>query len=81
MVPTKNQEGGYGMRFDRDKLQRAMDEKFYTNIKLAAAAGMSPNTVNRARNGRYVKPSTAERICKALSVKAERVMAKDDKVG
>lgn len=66
------------MKFDRDKLNKAMEAGFFTNVKLGVAAGVAPNTVNRARQGLKVQPSSAERICKALGVKVEQIRATED---
>lgn len=65
------------MRFNQEAFIKAMHKGFFTNVKLGEAAQVSPTTIQRARNGLDMKPSTAQKICSALGVSFEQVAAKD----
>lgn len=57
------------MRISKNKLALAMLNAGITSIKdLAAASGVSINTISRSNNGGTVKLPTLGRIAKALGV-------------
>lgn len=55
------------MKANKDKMQKIMTMKLYDNAKLAAACGVSANTISRIKNG-ITEPrvETLEKICKVL---------------
>lgn len=63
------------MILDREKLTRKIEKNFYTNITLAQAAKISATTVNKARNGYDIRPTTLKKLCTALHCEAKDITA------
>lgn len=55
------------MILNREKLTQQIEKNFFTNEKLAQAAGLGRTTINKARNGANLTPRTLEKLCKALN--------------
>lgn len=53
---------------DPHALRRARLEAALSQRELAAAAGVSPNTVHGAENGTITRPATIRRFAQALGV-------------
>ena len=63
------------MKANTEKMQKIMTMKLYNNATLAAACGVSANTISRIKNG-TTEPriETLEKICKALDCEPKDLM-------
>lgn len=50
-----------------------MKERDFNDTQLAAAAGLSVDTIRRAKSGGKISEDAARRICKALNVPLDDV--------
>lgn len=57
------------MILDRQKLERAMQLEAHSQGSLAAAAGLTRNTIVNALGGKPVRPVTLRKICNVLNVR------------
>ena len=56
----------------RTKLQRIREERGYTQVTLAAKAGLQPNAISNIENRRWAaSESQRERLAKALNMSQE----------
>lgn len=65
------------VKIDSKAFVRALEIRCYTNNALAKAAGLAPMTVQKARNGGEIRPTTLGKLAKALKVKPETLVKQE----
>lgn len=66
------------MKLQASKMQIAMANKLFNNEALADEAGITPQTVMNAMNGKAIAVVTAGKIAKALGVDVAEIVKKED---
>lgn len=72
IVPNNN--GGAEMVIDKAKLELLMAEKQMKTRNLVKIAGISMDTLNRARRNENLQPFTVGKIANALNVSVETLI-------
>lgn len=56
---------------------KTLEIRCYTNMSLAKAAGVSPTTVQKARDGGEIRPTVLGKLAKALKCKPETLVEQE----
>jgi len=67
------------MIIEKSKLEILMAKKELRSGDLIKSAGISMDTLNRARKNRHLQPFTVGKIAKALDVSIEDLVTEQDK--
>ena len=62
------------VKINGNSFQKTLEVRCFTNETLAKVAGVSPTTVQKARNGGEIRPTTLGKLAKALKCKPETLV-------
>lgn len=62
------------VKINGNSFQKKLEVRCFTNETLAKEAGVSPTTVQKARNGGEIRPTTLGKLAKALKCKPETLV-------
>ena len=65
------------VKIDGKAFTKTLEVRCYTNESLAKAAGTSPTTIQKARNGGSIRPTTLGKLAKALKCKPESIVQQE----